>query len=88
MDSWWVVAAFVLLGTLMVFGAIAAAVLLDSSWPLTLLILASLIYLLVFVVRDIRSGKTEPVTPAQQRSHRLFIWLVVVVAVLVIWLAR
>ena len=88
MDSWWLVGASVLVSTLLVIAVFAATILLDSSWPISLSILASLGYLVGFAVHDIRRGVTHPVTHVQQRNHRIVIGVVVVVALIVLWLAR
>jgi len=88
MDSWWAVAASVFAGLLLLCMAIVASVLLDAAWPLLLGILASFGLVVTFAVRKIRAGKTEPVTTAQQTQHRVIVGVVLVVALIVIWLAR
>jgi heme/copper-type cytochrome/quinol oxidase subunit 2 len=88
MDSWWLVAASVIVGLLLLVAVFAATIFFESSWPLALSILALLGYLVAFAVREVRRGKTHPVTPTQQRNHRIAIGVVVVVALIVLWLAR
>jgi dolichyl-phosphate-mannose--protein O-mannosyl transferase len=88
MESWWAVSSAVIVGSLLVFGIIAATVFLDTSWPLLLFVLAAFAYVVVFTVRDVRSGAMEPVSAAQQTSHRLVIGFVFGAALIVIWLAR
>ncbi|WP_162456232.1 hypothetical protein [Pseudoxanthomonas kalamensis] len=88
MDSWWLVAASVLICSLLVVLAIAATAYFNSMWPLSLSTIALLLPLSVVVARDIRNGKTHPVSHKQQRNHRLVIGSVLVVGLVVIWLAR
>ena len=88
MDSWRHVAASLLFGLLLLVSAVAATAIYDSSWPLRLAILAMLSYLVAFGVRDVRRGKTYAVAAVQKRRHQFVIAAFLVVALIVLWLAR
>jgi len=88
MDSLWLVTASAIIGLLLLVAAFAATILFESSWPLKISILALLGCLVILAVREVRKGKTHPVTPTQQRNHRIVVFAVVAAALMVLWLAR